>query len=83
MNQDDGKPTPLWLRLCGTVVGAILTALGAAALLFLGQIFHAAPAGLNVLVFIVVLGSAGAFVGFLLPRQTLNSLWFLLPGFSD
>jgi hypothetical protein len=76
----DEKTTPLWLRLCGGVVGAILTALGGAALFFIGGVSGAFSGEFNVTLFIGSFACAGAFLGFLLPRHTMA---FLLPALEE
>jgi hypothetical protein len=84
MDTEDQKPPAVWLRLCGSLVGAILSGLGAFVLIFLGALTGALPRELNVAMLTAVLASIGGVIGFLNPRHTLNSLWIFIPGgFSD
>jgi len=80
MDTDDKSPS-LWLRLCGTVVGAVLSAIGATVLFFLGALLSGG--GGNWMLFVGGMGVAGACSGFLLPRQTLESLCVFLPGSGE
>ena len=77
------SPASAWLRLGGTFIGAVLSALSAVVL------FVAAAAldilnGISALETLATsLGFIGAFIGFILPRQTFGSLWFFFPDILD
>lgn len=77
------KPPSFWLRMCGALVGAILSALGAAVLLILGAVTGAFSKGPSVPLFFGVIIFFGTCSGFAMPKQTLHSLWSFVPGFGD
>jgi hypothetical protein len=76
---NEEKPVPFWLRLCGAVLGGILCTIGGVVLLFVGVVMGANGDGNNPAVLIGSLGVVGTCVGFALPRQMMNSLVVFLP----
>jgi hypothetical protein len=71
------------LRVGGTFIGAILSAFAGAVLFIVAAVLDMLPHGVSFLSFVVGIGLAGAFVGLLLPRQTIDSLWFFAPEIFD
>ena len=69
----------LLLRLGGTLTGAILSALGATILFFIAAVLDVLSGGISYQSLVIGMGFAGGCIGFALPRETLNSLWFFFP----
>jgi hypothetical protein len=84
VDTEDQKPPAIWLRVCGSIVGVIFSALGALVLVILAAITGASLGGVNVALMALVFAAVGGLIGFVNPRATLSSLWVFVPGgFSD
>jgi hypothetical protein len=84
MDTEDQKPPAVWLRVCGSLVGAFFSALGALVLVSLAAITGASLGGVSVPIMAMVFAAIGGIFGFLNPRPALNCLWIFFPGgFSD
>jgi hypothetical protein len=72
-----------WLRLGGTFIGAILSAVSAIALFLVAAALDILNGAGTFEAFVAALSFAGACFGFILPRQTFHSLWFFFPDILD
>jgi hypothetical protein len=77
--EQKAAPISIWLRIGGTVTGAVLGALIAAVLFFVAAVLDAINGSASFPWFAGTISLAGSVAGFLMPRQTLDSLWFFLP----
>ena len=80
VDAEEQKPPAVWLRVCGSLVGAFLSGFGALVLVFLAAMTGASLGGVNVAIMASVFALIGGIVGFLNPRQTLDGLWIFMPG---
>lgn len=67
------------LRIAGTLTGAALGALTAAALFFVAIVFDFLNGATAFQMLLAAVTFPASCLGFAHPRQALNSLWFLLP----
>jgi hypothetical protein len=77
--EQKAAPISVWLRFGGTLTGAVLGALAAAVLFFLAAVLDTTNGTTSFAYFATAMSLAGCVVGFLHPRNTLHSLWFLFP----
>ena len=81
--EQKAAPISIGLRIGGTVTGAVLGALTAAVLFFLAAVLDAINGSASFPWFAGAMSFAGSVSGFLMPRQTLDSLCFFLPDLCD
>lgn len=81
--EQKAAPISIWLRLGGTLTGAVLGAFGAAVLFFAAAVLDAINGPTSFPWFAGAMSFAGSLLGFLAPRHTLDSLSFLLPDLCD
>lgn len=77
--EQKAAPISVWVRFGGTFTGAVLGALAAAVLFFVAAVLDSINGIASFPYFAGAMSFAGGVVGFLHPRNTLNSLWFLFP----
>ena len=81
--QQKAAPISLWVRVGGTLTGAVLGALAAAVLFFIAAVLDTINGATSFPWFAGAMSFAGGTVGFINPRQTLDSLWFFFPDLCE